>query len=190
MAPRNQLLQFDFSIGGVNRTIRNLNRINQVAATPAVASGIKAGLRVIRKAIRKRIKKGVEGTNLYSVRKTIDFRFVKSKKRKPPEIWAKVGASVGKRIMQAHRGQTHGKHISKFYNAHWYFVGTPNRVPTQMWTRNPKPYPVREGYIASRSMALSTTRRVMVKSFAKNMKKRIKRVGIRQVAREVGKYKV
>ena len=111
VAPRNQLLQFDFSIGGVNRTIRNLNRINQVAATPAVASGMKAGLRVIRKAIRKRIKKGVEGTNLYSVRKTIDFRFAKSKKRNPPEIWAKVGASVGKRIMQAHRGQTHGKHI-------------------------------------------------------------------------------
>ena len=184
--PRNTMDQF--SITGVDQVIRNLTRINSAVAKPAVASGMKKGLRVIQKGIRNQIKKGVYGTNLYSVRRTIGTRFVRSKKRH--EIWAKVGASVGAKKLDAYKGQTHGKHISKSRNAHWYFIGTPNRAGTQMWTRNPKPYPVQKGFQASKGRAWAVAEAEMKKVFVKKLRQRIKRKGFKKVMAERGKFSV
>jgi hypothetical protein len=181
--PRNT--KDSFQILGVNTTIKILYRINSVAARPAVAKGMAKGLAVIRKGIRRKITTGVEGTNLNNVRATIGTRFVRSKKKNL--IWAKVGASVGKPRPDVSSGGTRGKHISKNRNAHWYFVGTPNRAGSQMWTRNQKPQPVREGYRASRGIAVGVMNMTMIKVFTKNMKKRIRRKGWRSLSRDFGR---
>ena len=129
--------------------------LNSKAARPAVRSGLLTMMRIVAKAIKKESKH-------QSIKHTIGFRFTRAKKTN--EIWAKVGASVGRKNSSTQWSKSHGKGISKSRNAHWYFVGTPKR-PSPMWSKTPKPFPVRDGWKRSRSSALNSGKDKMKQVF-------------------------
>jgi len=97
---------------------RALSTLANKTAEKAVTSGIRAGLGELRKSIRTQI-------NRPSVRKVVASRF--KRKKKQGQTVAKVGAGVGTQKKTDATRSRPGKGISK-QNAHWYFLGTVDRV--------------------------------------------------------------